>query len=239
MSVVLFWVSLGGPWVASGPHFASLVAFAATFVCFLCISGCSKLDFGAARDAPGKLLEASKHHVSRFLGAFACSWASVVWMLRLQQNTGRSGTQRTSEHVGHPTCDAKNEHQSVQQFLEHGFVGRACENEVLERSGTNFCRVWASPGRLLGGASAFSGRSWALLGASWAHPGCTVGAFERLLVAKRRPRQAPARFFIDVGSIRALFSKDWAWVSLSQFSWESLNLIFCFTVFVDRLEFVT
>ena len=47
-------------------------------------------------------LEAPRPYFSRFLRACACSGASVAWMLRSQQNTGRSGTKRTSEHVGPP-----------------------------------------------------------------------------------------------------------------------------------------
>ena len=67
-------------------------------------------------------------------------------MLRPLQNTGRSGTKHTSERVGHRARDAKNKQKSPQQLPGQRFLLRAHGNEVLERSGTDFCQVWTSPG---------------------------------------------------------------------------------------------
>ena len=116
-------------------------------------------------------MEVPGPYFSRFLNAFACSGARMAPMLRSLQNTGRSGTKRTSEHVGHLARDAKNTQKSAQQLPGQGFLLRAHENKVLERSGARFCQVWTSPGRLLGGSWALLGRSWAVLGASWARLG--------------------------------------------------------------------
>ena len=126
-------------------------------------------------------------------------------MLRPLQNIGRSGTKRTSEHVGHLARDAKNKQKSVQQLPGQGFLLGAHENEVPERSGADFCQVWTSPGRLLGGSWALLGRHWALLATSWAHLGRIFGALGPLLAANRCPRWARAQFFIDFGWILVPF----------------------------------
>ena len=92
-----------------------------------------------------------------FLHGLACSGARMARMLRPLQNTGRSGTKHTSERVGHRARDAKNKQKSAQQLPGQRFLLRAHDNEVLERSGADFCQVWTSPGRLfdsnLGGSA--------------------------------------------------------------------------------------
>ena len=168
-------------------HFARLAAFVVALGLFLCVLGRSGLDFGGVRDAPGRVLEAPGLYFSRFLNAFACSRITVAWMLRTLQNTGRSGTKCTSEHVGHPARDAKSEKNTAPQLLEQGFLSRVRDNEVLERSRAGFGGVWASPGRLLGGSWAVLGRSWALLGVSWARLGRISGAFGLLWAANCCP----------------------------------------------------
>ena len=149
-----------------GGDSAGLAAFVVALGLFLCVLGRSGFDFGGVRDAPGRVLEAPGLYFSRFLSAFACSRTTVAWMLRTLQNTGRSGTKRTSEHVRHPARDAKSEKNTAPQLLEQGFLSRMRENEVLERSGAGFEGIWPSPGRLLGGSWAVLGSSWALLGVS-------------------------------------------------------------------------
>ena len=182
-----------------------LLRFVAAPGLFWCVPGRSGLDFGGFRHAPGRVLEVPGPYFSRFLNAFACSRATAAWMLRTLQNTGRSGTERTSEHVGHPARDAKNEKKTTPQLLGQGFLSRARENEVLERSGAGFGGVWASPGRLLGGSWAVLGRSWALLGASWARLGRILGALGPLLAAKCCPGWARTRFVINFASIWGRF----------------------------------
>ena len=180
------WGGLGRSWASLFAFFAffsRLAAFVVALGLFLCVLGRSGFDFGGVREAPGRLLEASGLYFSRFLNAFACSRATVAWMLRTLQNTGRSGTKCTSEHVGHLARDAKSEKNTAPQLLEQGFLSRVRENEVLERSRAGFERVGASPGRLLGGSWAVLGRSWALLGASWARLGRIFGALGPLLAA--------------------------------------------------------
>ena len=85
-------------------------------------------------------------------------------MLRPLQNTGRSGTKRTSEHVGHLGRDAKNDPKSARRLLGQGFLLRARANEVLERHSVS---AWV----LLGLTWPAFGRSWAALGTSWALSG--------------------------------------------------------------------
>ena len=126
-------------------------------------------------------------------------------MLRPLQNSGRSGTKRTSERVGHRARDVKNKQKSPQQLPGQRFLLRAHGNEVLERSGTDFCQVWTSPGRLLGGSWALLGRSRVLLATSWAHLGHIFSALGPLFAANCCPRWARARFFIDLGWILAPF----------------------------------
>ena len=114
------------------------------------------------------------------------------------QNAHRSMS--AIERATQKTCK-----KSAQQLPGQGFLLRAHENEVLERSGADFCQVWTSPGRLLGGSWALLGRSWALLATSWAHLGRIFGALGPLLAANCCPRWARARFFIDFGWILAPF----------------------------------
>ena len=152
------------PLGASWAHFALLAAFVVALAWFLCVLGRSGLDFGGVRDASGSILEAPGLHFSRFLGAFACSGAGMAWMLRPLQNTGRSGTKRTSEHAGHPARDAENEQESARQLLKQAIRPRACANQELERSKKDFGEVSAPPECLLAGSWALLGGSWALLG---------------------------------------------------------------------------
>ena len=142
-------------------------------------------------------------------------------MLRPLQNTGRSGTKHTSERVGHRARDAKNKQKSAQQLPGQRFLLRAHDNEVLERSGADFCQGWTSPGRLLGGSWALLGRSRALLATSWAHLGHIFGALGPLLAANCSPRWARARFFIDLGWILAPFGAPFGGVA-PRF-WEGLG----------------
>ena len=168
----------------------------------------------------GRVLEIPRPYFSNFLHGFACSGARMARLLRPLQNTGRSDTKHTSEHVAHRARDAKNKQKSAQQLPGQRFLLRAHDYEVLARSWTDFCQVWTSPGRLLGGSWALLGRSRALLATSWAHLGHIFGALGPLLAANCSPRWARARFFIDLGWILAPFGAPFGGVAPG--FWEEL-----------------
>ena len=126
-------------------------------------------------------------------------------MLRPLQNTGRSGTKHTSEHVGHRARDAKNKQKSAQQLPGQRFLLRAHDNEVLERSGADFLPgldVSRAPlGRLLGALGALLGALGHLLGASWAHLWCSWAPLGCQLLPKMGSGSIFHRFGLDSDSI--------------------------------------
>ena len=77
------------------------------------------------------------------------------------QNTHRSmsGIQRATK---------KTMKNTAPQLLGQGFLSRARENEVLERSGLDFEGVWGRLGQLLANFWTLLGVSWVLLGTFWA-----------------------------------------------------------------------
>ena len=109
-------------------------------------------------------------------------------MVPTLQNTGRSGTKRTSAHVGHLARDAKNAQKSAPRPLEQGFLPRAPENYLLERSGLDFGGVWSPIGRLLGGAGALLTPSWVPLGVFWVPLGRSWAPLGRIWMRLGAPR---------------------------------------------------